>query len=68
MIMTIAMIYIFLSYMIFNQQMKITFRKFLGSPQKNPLPLFYSLPPISPSSPENSKSSSSPYKKRARER
>ena len=48
MIMIIAMIYIFLSYLIFDQQWKITFRKSSGPPWKSPLP------------PKNSKSASHP--------
>ena len=34
MIMIIAIIYIFLSYVIFDQQLKITFRKSSGPPKK----------------------------------
>ena len=40
--------YDILSYVIFDQQLKITFRKSsapLPPPRKNPLPPFYSLPP-----------------------
>ena len=46
-IMIIAVIYIFLSSVIFDQQLKITFRKSLApSPWKNHSPLFtHSLPP-----------------------
>ena len=44
-IMIIAIIYIFLSYMIFDQQLKITFRKF-STPLKKSLPPFYSLLPL----------------------
>ena len=43
MIMIIAIIYIFLSYVIFDQQLKITFRKSSAPPWKNPLPPLYSL-------------------------
>ena len=46
MIMIIAILYIILSYVIFDQQLKITFRKFSAPPPwKNPIPLFYSLLP-----------------------
>ena len=38
MIMIIAIVYIFLSYAIFDQQLKITFRKYSGTPLKNPFP------------------------------
>ena len=38
MIMIVAMIYIFLSYLIFDQQWKLTFRKSSGPPWKSPLP------------------------------
>ena len=48
MIMIIAIIYIFLSYVIFDQQLNITFRKSSASPPpppwKNPLPLFNHFP------------------------
>ena len=56
MIMIIAIIYIFLSYVIFDQQLKITFRKSSDplSPEKIHSP-FYSLP-----SPKNLKVASSP--------
>ena len=38
--------YDFLSYVMFDQQLKITFRKTSAPPpQKNSLPYFYSLPP-----------------------
>ena len=37
--MIIAIIYIFLTYVIYDQQLKETFRKSSG-PLKNPLPLF----------------------------
>ena len=40
MIMIIAIIYIFLSYVIFDQQLKITFRKSSGPPEKVHPPLF----------------------------
>ena len=40
MIMIIAIIYIFLSYVIFDQQLKITFRKSLGPPEKIHSPCF----------------------------
>ena len=53
MIMIIAIIYIFLSHMIFDQQLKINFRKSSGL-LKTPLPPFYSLPP------KNSKIASPP--------
>ena len=56
MIMIIAIIYIFLSYMIFDQQLKITFRKSWAPPWKNPLPPFYS-PPF----PKNSKVQVPPF-------
>ena len=39
MIMIIAIIYIFLSYVIFDQQLKITFRKSSGPPEKIHSPL-----------------------------
>ena len=45
MIMIIAIIYIFVSYVIFDQQLKITFRKFSPPPWKNPLPLLTHSPP-----------------------
>ena len=45
MIMIIAIIYISLSYVIFDQQLKITFRKSSGPPEKVHPPPFYSLPP-----------------------
>ena len=48
MIMIIAIIYIFLSYVIFDQQLKITFRRPSAPPRKNPLP------------PKNSKSAGPP--------
>ena len=48
MIMIVAMIYIFLSYLIFDQQWKLTFRKSSGPPWKSPLP------------PKNSKSARHP--------
>ena len=47
MVMIIAIIYIFLSYEIFDQQLKITFRKFSGllpTQKESPGPPFYSLP------------------------
>ena len=40
MIMIIAIIYIFLSYVIFDQQLKITLRKSSGPPEKIHFPLF----------------------------
>ena len=44
---TIMIIDDFLSYVIFDQQLKITFRKSSGPLSKNPLPRFYSLlPPL----------------------
>ena len=43
--MIIALIYIFLSYVIFDEQLKITFRKSSGHPLKNPLPLLLNPPP-----------------------
>ena len=47
MIMIIATIYIFLSYVIFAQQLKITSRKSSAPPYLNPLQTsFYSLPPL----------------------
>ena len=49
MIMIIAIIYIFLSYVIFDQQLKITFRKSSGPPEKIHFPLF-TLPPKNPKS------------------
>ena len=42
--MIIAIIYIFLSYVIYDQQLKETFRKSSGPPEK-PTPPFYSPPP-----------------------
>ena len=45
MIMITAITYIFLSYVIFDQQLEITFKKSSGPPWKNPLPPFNSLPP-----------------------
>ena len=45
MIMIIALTCIFLSYVIFDQQLKITFRNSSGPQWKNPLPSFHSLPP-----------------------
>ena len=45
MIMITAIIYTFLSYAIFHQQMKITFRK-SSSPLKKSIPPFYSLSPL----------------------
>ena len=46
MIMIIAIIYIFfLFYVIFDQELKITFGKSSSPPWKNPLSPFYSLPP-----------------------
>ena len=51
MIMIIAIIYIFLSYVIFDQQLKITFRKSSGPPEKIHFPLFTLRP-------KNSKSAS----------
>ena len=47
MIMIIAIIYIFWSHMIFDQQLKITFRKLLSalSPWKKLLPSFFLTPP-----------------------
>ena len=53
--MIIAIIYIFLSYMIFDQQLKITFRK-----SSTPHPLKKSTPPFLPNPPKNSKSVSPP--------
>ena len=50
MIMIIVLIYFFLSYVIFDQQLKITFRKYSGFPQNK------STPPL-----ENSKSTSPPF-------
>ena len=45
MIMIIAIICIFfLSYVTFDQKLKITFRKSSAPPEKNPLPLFTSSP------------------------
>ena len=54
MIMITAITYIFLSYVIFDQQLEITFKKSSGPPWKNPLPPFNSLPP------KNSKKCKSP--------
>ena len=45
-IMIIAIIYIFLSYVIFDQPLKITSRKSSALPWKNPLPPLYSIPPL----------------------
>ena len=46
MVMIIAILYTILSYVIFDQQLKITFRKFSALPPwENPTPLFYSLLP-----------------------
>ena len=47
--------YDFLSYVIFDQQLKITFRKSSGPPEKIHSPLFTHLPP------KNSKSASPPF-------
>ena len=46
--MIIALIYIFLSYVIFDEQLKINFRKSSGHPLKNPLPLFIEPAPQPP--------------------
>ena len=56
MIMIIAILYIILSYVIFDQQLKITFRKFSAPPppEKTQYPFFIH------SSPKNSKSASPP--------
>ena len=55
MIMIIAIICIFfLSYVTFDQKLKITFRKPSAPPEKNPLPLF-TRSPHSPPPPKNSK-------------
>ena len=54
MISIIAIIYIFSSYVVFHQQLKITFRKSSGPHWQNPLPHFYSI------SPKNSKSAGFP--------
>ena len=43
MIMIIAVICIFLSYVVFDQQLKITLRESSGPSRKSPLPPFYSL-------------------------
>ena len=45
MITVIVIIYIFLSFVIFHQQLKITFRKSSGipCPRQDPLPHFYSV-------------------------
>ena len=51
MIMIIAIMYIFLSYVVFDQKLRITFRKSSGPPEK-----IYSAPP-----PKNSKSASPPF-------
>ena len=45
MISIITIIYIFSSYVVFHQQLKITFRKFSGPHWQNPLPNFYSISP-----------------------
>ena len=57
MISIIAIIYIFSSYVVFHQQLKITFRKSSGPHWQNPLPHFYSI------SPKNSKSAGFPILK-----
>ena len=54
MISIIAIIYIFSSYVVFHQQLKITFRKSSWLHWQNPLPHFYSI------SPKNSKSTGLP--------
>ena len=54
-IMIIAIIYIFLSYMIFDQQLKITFRKFSTPPEKITPPFLLTPPP------KNAKSTGSPF-------
>ena len=54
MIMIIAIVYIFVSYVIFDQQLKITFRKFSPALKKS-TPHPYSL------SPQNLKSASPPF-------
>ena len=51
----IAIIYIFLSYMIFDQQLKITFRKFSTPPEKITPPFLLTPPP------KNSKSTGLPF-------
>ena len=45
MIMIKAIIYIFLYYVIFDEQLKITFRKSWGTPEKIHSPLFTYYPP-----------------------
>ena len=52
MIMIIAIMYIFLSYVVFDQKLRITFIKSSGPPEK-----IYSAPPP----PKNSKSASPPF-------
>ena len=56
MIMIIAIIYIFLSYVMFHLQLKVTFRKFSGPLRTNPLHVFTHCPPP----PKNSRSASPP--------
>ena len=56
MIMIIAIIYIFLSYVTFDQQLKNYFQKIFRPPLKNSTLPFLLIPP-----PKNSKSASPPF-------